>query len=65
MGYKAEMDTTTNKQVYRKARKNALASMKELHCSYCPYHKIENADGQKRISKPKTTRRSKNFRKVS
>lgn len=54
MSFKKEMETTTNKSVYRKARKNHLENVGEISCARCPYHGVENADGQKRISKPKS-----------
>jgi hypothetical protein len=43
MRFKAEMDTTTNRMVYRRARKHELENRGLIHCSYCRYHKGENS----------------------
>jgi hypothetical protein len=54
MRFKAEMDTTTNRMVYRRARKHELENRGLIHCSYCRYHKGENSGPYKKhVAKPK------------
>lgn len=54
MRFKAEMDTTTNRMVYRRVRKRELKNRGEISCSYCHYHKCENHGPYKKHStKPK------------
>lgn len=54
MRFKAEMDSTTNRMVYRRARKAELENRGEIHCSRCRYHKCENhGPYKKHQAKPK------------
>lgn len=39
-----EYQSTNNDSVYRKTRKEHLASTGKIYCSYCKYHKNENCD---------------------
>lgn len=38
-----EMNTTDNPRVYNRARKRYLDGIGAIDCSYCPYHRWENA----------------------
>jgi hypothetical protein len=49
---KEEMESTSNRSVYKKTYKKVVTN-KNKDCSICPWHESENADGQKRLSKPK------------
>ena len=40
--YKSLMDTTSNSNVYNKARKRYLEHSGKLRCSICGYHRGEN-----------------------
>jgi hypothetical protein len=54
MRFKAEAESTTNKSVYRKARKAELERRGEINCSRCPFHDGENHGPYKKHStKPK------------
>lgn len=47
MGNKIIMDTTTtNNSIYNRTRKRYLEDTGRIHCSWCPYHRRENADFQ-------------------
>lgn len=37
-----ELKTTTNSQVYKRARKQHLENTGKINCSYCSYHQGEN-----------------------
>lgn len=47
---KKEVDTTSNRSVYKKAYKNFIAEQTGK-CSYCKWHSGENATKAKRTSK--------------
>jgi hypothetical protein len=45
------LKTETNSAVYKKVRKKFLAHEGLIGCDRCPYHRIENASGN-RVPKP-------------
>ena len=46
--FKNEMDTTDNQGVYKRARKRQLENEAKIDCSYCHYHRGENAEKYQR-----------------
>jgi len=42
------MDTTDNQGVYKRARKRQLENEAKIDCSYCHYHRGENAEKYQR-----------------
>lgn len=44
---KKQLDTTTNRTVYTRTRKHYLENKREIYCSLCPYHRIENMGRKK------------------
>lgn len=58
MRYKEELDTTTNKHVYRVAYKQ-FVSHKTGQCSYCSWHGGENSSPQKKWGVKKSKKKNK------
>jgi hypothetical protein len=57
MKLKDEMDFTDNSRLYRKLRKEYLASKGIISCSFCPYHENENRDKKRQKSWKKLRRK--------
>jgi hypothetical protein len=66
MRYKVEMDTTDSSDVYKKSRKRVLNRTGEISCSYCHYHRGENAKRHYNIKSWKLiTKAPKQYKKKS